>query len=110
MRSDFITIKKKYPFIDHIQEYSHKPGLVKTEDEVLGVVFKGVGKSFDLKSFQENMVEGKFVDFPDSGYARQVVLSKSIATQLNAKVGDDIIIHFFSKPSALSKTRGHRHL
>jgi lipoprotein-releasing system permease protein len=95
--------QKKYPFIDHIQEYSHKPGLVKTEDEVLGVVFKGVGKSFDLKSFQENMVEGKFVDFPDSGYARQVVLSKSIATQLNTKVGDDIIIHFFQNPPRFRK-------
>ena len=31
--------------IDHIQEFCHKAGLIKTEDEVLGVVFKGVGKS-----------------------------------------------------------------
>lgn len=89
---------EEYPFIDHIQEYSHKPGLVKTDDEVLGVVFKGVGKSFDQKAFEENMVEGKFIDFPDSGYANQVVLSKTIATQLNTKVGDDIIIHFFQNP------------
>jgi lipoprotein-releasing system permease protein len=97
--------RKNYPFIHHIQEYSHKPGLVKTDDEVLGVVFKGVGKSFDLNSFEENMVEGKFVDFPDSGYARQVVLSKSIATQLNTKVGDDIIIHFFQNPPRFRKLK-----
>ena len=95
--------RESYPFIDHIQEYSHKPGLVKTDDEVLGVVFKGVGKSFDIRAFNENMVEGKFIDFPDSGYARQVVLSKAIASQLNAKVADDIIIHFFQNPPRFRK-------
>jgi lipoprotein-releasing system permease protein len=95
--------RESYPFIDHIQEYSHKPGLVKTDDEVLGVVFKGVGKSFDIRAFNENMVEGKFIDFPDSGYARQVVLSKAIASQLNAKVGDDIVIHFFQNPPRFRK-------
>jgi lipoprotein-releasing system permease protein len=40
---------EKYPQIHHMQEYVHKAGLVKTGDEVLGVVVKGVGKSFDTR-------------------------------------------------------------
>lgn len=87
---------KKYPFISHAQEFAHKAGLIKTEsDEVLGVVLKGVGKSFDTRAFQENMVEGKFIDFPDSAYANQVVISKIVSNKLQAKVGDNIVIHFF---------------
>ncbi len=91
--------------IDHIQEFSHKAGLIKTDDEVLGVVFKGVGKSFDLNRFRENMIEGKFLHFPDSGYAREVILSASIANKLKAKVGDDIIIHFFQNPPRFRKLK-----
>jgi len=90
---------EKYPFVTHMQEFAHKPGLIKTDqDEVLGVFVKGVGKSYDVNAFRSSMVEGKFFDFPDSGYARQVVVSKIIARKLNAKVGDDLVVHFFQNP------------
>jgi lipoprotein-releasing system permease protein len=89
--------------IDHVQEYAHKPGLIKTDTEVLGVVLKGVGKSFDQKRFQENLVEGRFLHFPDSGYAHEVLLSEVIANKLKLKIGDDIIIHFFQNPPRFRK-------
>lgn len=96
--------QKDYPYIKHIQEYATKLGLLKTDDdEVLGVFVKGVGKSYDQKAFQENMVEGKFIDFPDSGYANQIVISRIISNKLNVKVGDDIIIHFFQNPPRFRK-------
>ena len=89
---------KEYPYVEHIQEYAHKAGLIKTDDEVFGVVLKGVGKSFDTLAFHENIVEGSFINLPDSGYANEVLLSKVIADKLNSKVGDDIVIHFFQQP------------
>ena len=97
--------QKDFPFIDHMQEFAHKTGLVKTEDEVLGVVIKGIGKSFDSRAFQQNMVAGEFLTLPDSGYANQVVLSKSIAKKLKANVGDDIVVHFFQNPPRFRKLK-----
>lgn len=84
--------------IRHMQEYAHKAGLIKTENEVLGIVLKGVGKSFDTLSFNTNMVEGRFIHFPDSGYSNEVLLSKIIANKLNLVVGDQVIVHFFQNP------------
>jgi len=95
---DLYNNYQKYPYIDHVQEYSHKAGLIKTDDEVFGVVFKGVGKSFDLNAFRQNMVEGEFLHLPDSNYAFEVVLSSTIANKIKAKVNDDIIVHFFQNP------------
>lgn len=89
---------EKYPFIRHVQEYAHKVGVVKTDDEALGVLIKGVGKSFDLESFRENIVQGAFIEFQDSGYSSDVVLSKTIAQKLKKDVGDEIIVHFFQNP------------
>ena len=95
---DLYKEQQKYPFIRHIQEFANKVGVVKTDDEAWGVLIKGVGRSFDLKSFRENMAKGDFIEFRDSGYSNQVVLSKTIATKLKKDVGDEIIVHFFQNP------------
>ncbi|MFZ6013917.1 MAG: ABC transporter permease [Bacteroidota bacterium] len=102
---DLYNRQKQFPFIHHVQEYAHKAGLIKTEDEVTGVVIKGVGRSFDTAAFQENMLAGEFIQFPDSGYASQVVLSNIIANKLKASVGDDIIVHFFQNPPRFRKLK-----
>lgn len=95
---DIYRNQKAYPFIKHIQEFAHKAGLVKTDNEVLGVVVKGIGKSFNVTDFRPNIIEGKFIDLPDSGYANQVVISKTISDKIQAKVGDAITVHFFQNP------------
>lgn len=88
----------QFRFVTHVQEFSHKAGLIKTDDEVLGIVFKGVGKSFNISQFEESLLEGKFIHFSDSGYSNEVLLSRVIADKINAKTGDDIIVHFFQNP------------
>lgn len=95
---ELVKEKEKYPFIRHVQEFAHKVGVVKTDDEALGVLIKGVGKSFDLEAFRHNIVEGDFIRFQDSGYSSQVVLSRIIANKLKKSVGDEIIVHFFQNP------------
>lgn len=96
---DVYNNPKQYPYIRHVQEYAHKPGLIKAEDdEVLGVFVKGVGKSYDIDAFSENMIEGKFINLFDSVQSNEVVISKIVSNKINVKVGDEIIIHFFQNP------------
>jgi lipoprotein-releasing system permease protein len=89
---------EKYPLVKHTQEYINKTGLIKTDDEVLGVMVKGVGTRFDTVAFNENLVEGRFIHHPDSGYSNEVVISRTIANKLNANVNDRIVVHFFQNP------------
>lgn len=102
---DVFNNQKELDFVDHMQEYAHKAGLIKTSTEVLGVVLKGVGKSFDTTSFRTNMTEGRFIHLPDSGYANEIVLSRVIANKLNARVGDAVTIHFFQNPPRFRKLK-----
>lgn len=89
----------QFPYVKHVQEYAHKGGLIKTStDEVLGVFVKGVGRNFDAKAFGVNMVDGRFITFPDSAHAGEAVVSRIIADKLDAHVGDDLVIHFFQNP------------
>ncbi len=66
-------------------------------------VFKGVGRgsnNFAVNGtyFNENIIEGRFIHFSDSGYSKEVLVSKVIANKIDAKVGDDVILHFFQNP------------
>jgi len=40
----------------------------------MGIVFKGVSKKFNREAFEENIVEGKFLSFPDSGYSHEIMI------------------------------------
>jgi len=94
-----------YDKIDHVQQYALKAGLIRTEDEILGVVLKGVGEDFDIKRFESNMIEGEFISFDANGYSKEVVLSKNIANKLRLNVNDDITIHFFQDPPRTRKLK-----
>ncbi|MCU0357802.1 MAG: ABC transporter permease, partial [Cyclobacteriaceae bacterium] len=96
--TDFYNDFRSVKGIRHVQEFAHKTGLIKTDDEVLGVVLKGIGKSYDTSAFSSNMIEGRFIHLPDSGYSSEVLLSKRIARKIKANVGDQVIIHFFQNP------------
>jgi lipoprotein-releasing system permease protein len=110
---DLYEHPEKFPFVKNIQEYSHKAGLIKTENEVLGIVFKGIGGSKEgtqniaslHKNYKDNIIEGRFIHFSDSGYSKEVVLSKVIANKIDAKVGDNIILHFFQNPPRFRKLK-----
>ncbi|QDH79661.1 ABC transporter permease [Echinicola soli] len=97
--SQFYTNYKNYGYIRHIQEYAYKPGLLKGEEEVQGVVLKGVSETFDQKAFSTSMVAGRFILFEEKGNAsNEVVLSRNIADKLMLTVGDKVVMYFVQDP------------
>ncbi|WP_224996531.1 FtsX-like permease family protein [Cesiribacter sp. SM1] len=95
---DFYQNPQDYPYIEHVQQFAYKPGLLKTQDEVLGVLLKGVGKKFDRERFLPNMLEGTFPSMEDTAVSTEVVISQRIADQLRLEVGNDVIMYFVQNP------------
>lgn len=84
--------------VTHVQEFANKAGLLKTDEDVYGVLLKGVGRSFDMERFAPNIVEGRFPELPDSGYSREVIISRKIANKLKLNVGDRVLMYFIMNP------------
>lgn len=103
LNMDLYTSPEKYGFVDHVQEFSYKPGLLKTEEEVYGVILKGVGKRFDTARFSRNIASGAFISFKDSAYSTDVLLSQKIADALKLGVGDEVIMYFIQDPPRFRK-------
>lgn len=80
--------------VKHVQCYAMKPGMVVANNEYEGIVLKGIGQDFDLSFFAQHIAEGEIPPFNDSIASNAIVLSRSMANKLNARIGDRINIYF----------------
>ena len=83
--------------IRHIQVFATKAGIIKTKDEIQGIVLKGVGSDFDWKFFESKIVKGSAFKVVDSIKSNDVLISKYTARKLKIDVNDYIIISFIQK-------------
>ena len=94
----FVEKVRNMPGISHIQVFATKPGIIKTEDEIQGVVLKGVGSDFDWNYFSNCMVDGKVFRVSDTSRTDEVIISKKIADMLRLKTGDSFAMYFVQDP------------
>lgn len=80
--------------IKNIQVFANKTGLIRTETDFEGIVFKGVSSDYDWTFFQEYLLEGRVPDF-DQKRTRDVLLSKTLVNRLNLNLKDTIRVSFF---------------
>jgi lipoprotein-releasing system permease protein len=99
----FIPKIKQIPGIRHVEVFATKAGIIKTDDEIQGVVLKGVGSDFDWSYFRSNMVDGTVFTVTDTGRTDQVIISKKISDMLRLKTGDSFAMHFIQDPPRMRK-------
>lgn len=83
----------EHPAVTKAERFATKPGIIKTDDDFLGVVLKGVDADYDFSFFEKHLLEGEMLHIPDS-ITNQVVISKIIADKLHFKTGDSFLIYF----------------
>lgn len=89
--------------IKHVQVFATKAGIIKTEDEIQGVVLKGVGSDFDWSFFDDKIVKGKSISISDSTKSTKVLISQNQASLLKLDVGDDLRMYFIQEPPRMRK-------
>ncbi|MDR1154210.1 MAG: ABC transporter permease [Bacteroidales bacterium] len=94
----FLDALNANPEVRHVQQFCIKPGIMKSADEIQGIVLKGVGGDFDWDFFRNNMIEGDVFETPDSAISNKIVLSKHIAKLLQLKLGDRVVVYFVQVP------------
>jgi len=100
---EFIPKIKAIPGIKHIEVFATKAGIIKTDEDIQGVVLKGIGSDFDWSYFSSNMVEGSVFTVTDTGRTDKVIISRKIADMLRLKNGDSFVMHFIQDPPRMRK-------
>ena len=83
--------------VRHAERYAITQGILKTDEDFLGVMFKGIGPEYDLTFLKENLVEGEIPQFSDTTSTNKLLLSRMIADKLRLSVGDRVYAYFIDE-------------
>ena len=101
----FLPELNKIEGVRHVQVFATKPGIIRTDDEIQGVVLKGIGPDFDWSFFQENKVDGEPFRVQDTIRSNKVWVSKQMADLLKLKLGDDLNMFFINGTEFVPRQR-----
>jgi lipoprotein-releasing system permease protein len=92
---------KKMAQVRSIHPFATKNAILKANDEIEGVLVKGLDQSYDTMHMKSFMDSGRWIRFNDSSYSREIVISAYTAKQLNLKLNDRIFIYFIKPDGRL---------
>ena len=80
--------------IKHIQVFATKSGLIKTEDQIQGVVLKGIGTDYDWSFFEDKIVEGNILKIEKDKKTNGILISRKMSKKLKLKLDDEVRMYF----------------
>ena len=83
--------------IAHYQMVANKAGMIKTDDEIQGVILKGVDENYDWTYFSRCLLDGEVPQYKADERSTEVLVSKVIADKMLLNVGDDVRVWFIDK-------------
>lgn len=85
---------KMNPQVLSIHPFATKYAMLKTKDEIEGVLVKGLDSTYNFDHIRPFILEGRPIQFNDSSYSREIMLSAYTAKQLKLKINEKILIYF----------------
>ena len=101
--SPVLTEQSFYPHLDtledvkHIQVFATKGGIIKTDNEMEGVILKGIGRDYDWTILEGWLKEGEIPEYVDSVRSTDILISSLIADKLEFELGDDVRMYFVTE-------------
>ena len=94
INDSLMNVLKHIDGVDHVQRYSYTQGILKTDDDFLGAMFKGIGPEYDTSFLKAHLTEGEIPQFSDTTSHYQLLMSKMIADKMRLKAGDKVYAYF----------------
>jgi len=111
VNQSFYPLLTKDKRIKKIQPVAYKPALLQSKNteniqdfqqEIEGVLVKGVDKTYDWDFFKSNLIQGRVPNFNTRQSSDEILISAKIARNLNYKLGQEVNA-FFVKQKPVRK-------
>jgi len=103
-KRDFIKTLSEFTNVKHVQFTAQKGGVLKTNNQIQGVVLKGVGTNYDWTFLRNNLQQGHIPKLSDKK-DYEVLISQMLADKLSLKTGDDIRVWFVNNNDTHARGR-----
>ncbi|HLW07735.1 MAG TPA: FtsX-like permease family protein [Marinilabiliaceae bacterium] len=89
--------------VKSVQKIATKPGLIKTGEEMQGVILKGIGTDYDETFLSSILKKGKLPTMDGTSTTEELLISNLLANMLSIDVGDQVMMYFFEKQIKMRK-------
>lgn len=94
VNDSLINVLQNTEGINHVERFTTKPGIIKTDTDFQGVVLKGVGEDHKWDFMKESIVEGTIFNVNDTTVSNPALISEKIARKLRLNAGDSFLSYF----------------
>lgn len=94
--SDSLSYRSMLDELDGVESVSgvaYRSGLIKTDEQIDGLCFKGVDSLYDFSFFSSSLVEGSLPDYTGR-ISNDILISSTTAQKLGFSVGDQAVVYF----------------
>lgn len=92
------------PGVTGVSGVAWRSGLIKTDENIDGLYFKGVDSLYDFSFFNDCLVAGELPDY-HGRISNDILLSRTTASKLGFEVGDDVVVYFIGEEVKVRKFR-----
>ena len=96
-----IDLIRQNPNVVSIHPFATKYAILKTKDEMDGVLMKGLDSSYNFDHIRRFMKQGRWLKFNDTTYSRDIIVSSYTANELNLNLNDKVVIYFIRPDGSL---------
>ncbi|MBR5684680.1 MAG: ABC transporter permease [Muribaculaceae bacterium] len=80
--------------IESISLIADKSAILKTDEDFMGIILRGVDEGYDWRYLQSKMIDGTVPTVSDTASSNQITISKTIADRLKLHAGDKVYTYF----------------
>ncbi|MDD2595888.1 MAG: ABC transporter permease [Bacteroidales bacterium] len=80
-------------YVESINSVAYRSGLIKTEDNINGVYFKGIDSLYNLSFFKSALVRGQLPDYSGK-LGNDILISGRLAALMGYELGDQVLSYF----------------
>jgi len=96
-----VQLIRQNPNVISIHPFATKYAILKTKDEMDGVLMKGLDSSYDFAHIKRFLKQGRWLKFNDTTYSREIIVSSYTANELNLNLNDKVVIYFIRPDGSL---------
>ncbi len=82
------------PLIESISLVADKSAILKTDQDFMGIIMRGVDDGYDWRYLKSRMVEGTTPVVSDTASSQQIAIGKTVADRLQLHAGDKVMTYF----------------
>lgn len=89
--------------VKSVSRFALRPAILQFKGQMEGLKLKGISKDYTIPPSLN--LKGKQLNYAETSYSREIIISKTTANKLFLHIGDDVLLYFLETGSTMPRIR-----